>query len=554
MTRPALDQDMLNIWGGGQLIAFSGLDGATDFDRGLVLRTVAERAALEVVLPAGATIQFSDSTPATCRVAGDFFELQTDNGRVRGAMLDAHHLLIEGPCEVSGDKRIGAVQRAGRTLIAPAGGLDPAKVDADLDATIEQRRRWLESLAVPADLPEPSRRTLVKCLSVMKTQVNTPQGVIRRRWTTPDRWPHQGMWLWDSAFHAIGWRHVDLALAREMIEAVFDGQRDDGMIPIRTDPAGPTSAIMTQPPVLTLAVMEIDEREPDDAWLAKVYPHLSAYVRWDLANRDSDGAGLAEWYIEHSPTCRSGESGMDNSSRFDCAAALDAADFNAFLACECELLARIAERIGRADDARRWAETHRRLCERINERLWNEEAGLYVDCRADTGEQSDVLAGSGFMPLICGAPSPQQAKRLVEHLRNPETFGTAFPVPTIAASQPQYYDKDMWRGPTWVNFNWLIARGLERYGYRDEAANLRAKTRRQIERWYHAGGSIYEFFDDRGEVAPPALPRKGRNAPQVSPLHQVIMDYGWTATLYVDMVLPLPHGRGSFSPPCFRSP
>jgi hypothetical protein len=34
-----MTKHVLNIWGPGQIIAYSGLDGKTDFDHGLVLRT-----------------------------------------------------------------------------------------------------------------------------------------------------------------------------------------------------------------------------------------------------------------------------------------------------------------------------------------------------------------------------------------------------------------------------------------------------------------------------------------------------------------------------------
>jgi neutral trehalase len=157
-----------------------------------------------------------------------------------------------------------------------------------------------------------------------------------------------------------------------------------------------------------------------------------------------------------------------------------------------------------------------------------------VDCRSATGAQSEVLAGNGFLPLICGAPSPAQADRVVAHLTNPATFGTPVSIPTISVSQPQYYRPDMWRGPMWVNLNWLVARGLDRYGYSDLARDLRQRPLAEIERWYLRYGSVFEFFD--GTPPPPNLIRKGRTAPEFCPLHQVIHDYGWTAALYVDLV------------------
>lgn len=527
--------DLLNVWGAGQLLAFSGIDGPTDYQHGLVARTAELGCGLRVKLPAQCLLEFSDTAPTATFLAGDCFGVTTTSGQVRGAFLDAHHLLIEGTCRMDAcDSSLAVLQRDGKTLLAPADLLQPEKIGADLDAAIDARLAWLIKQATHA--AGPSRRTLTKALSIMKSQVCTPEGLIQHRWTTPDRWPHRGMWLWDSAFHAIGWRHIDPALAQDMLLAVLDGQREDGLIAIRTNPSGRTGDDMTQPPVLALAADLVLEKSGDQTLIEQMYEPLTRYIHWDLANRDSDGGGLVEWFIEENRNCRCGESGWDNSPRFDCALSLDAVDFNTFLAAECEVLQRWAQRLSREEEARQWQAQHQRMCDLINQRLWDDDAGLYVDCIAATGQKQEIWSAAGLLPLLCGAPSAQQAKRLAEHLENPRTFGTAVPIPTIAACQEQYYQKDMWRGPVWININWLIARGLDRYGLTDQADALRLRTIQEIERWYEQCGSIYEFYDDRGRMPPPDMPRKGKNAPEVNPLHQVIHDYGWSATLYVDLI------------------
>jgi putative isomerase len=91
-----------------------------------------------------------------------------------------------------------------------------------------------------------------------------------------------------------------------------------------------------------------------------------------------------------------------------------------------------------------------------------------------------------------------------------------------------------------VNVNWLIARGLERYASQGEhfvalAHALDAATMQQIERTCEAFGTFFEYFDDRQELDPPQLLRKGSCDPS-NPFRQVIHDYGWTTTLYVDLV------------------
>jgi neutral trehalase len=387
---------------------------------------------------------------------------------------------------------------------------------------------WIDGAYIP---DKGDSMALALALSQMKTQVYSPYGLIKQFWTTPDRWPHRRMWLWDSAFHAIGYRHLSLDLAKDSLDSVLDSQREDGFIPLC---APDYKNELTQPPVLALGYKLVNEMADDKSWIAKAYPKLKAYIEWDLNNRDSDGAGLVEWAIEGNVNCRSGESGMDNSPRFDSATQLDATDFNAMLALECEIMAEFAALLGNGEEDF-WREKHSSLCALINERLWNESEGFYFDYDVDKNEISTVMASSGFLPLICGAASREQAQKLAGHLRDPETFGTPFPVASIAAKSMEFYQKDMWRGPVWININWLIAYGFRRYGMDDVAEYIISESMTELERACKKYGAFFEFFDDRKELDPPMLMRKGKNAPEVSPYHQAFFDFGWSATLYVDM-------------------
>lgn len=527
---------VLDIWGGGQLLAFSGLDGPTPYRHSLVARTAFSGTGLLVKLPGQAELRFCAETPRRTFLAGDAFDVVHPGGRTRGVFADACHLLIEGPCEVrDAGQGLRILTQGSRTLVAAARVCDERRLAADLDEATAQRLRWIVNVPKP-DLPRGLRRqTFWKCLSVIKTNIYGPEGRLKHRYTTPDRWPHRGMWLWDSAFNAIGIRHLDPALARDAIEAVLDAQHDDGLVQIsyfhqdrRTD--------MTQPPTLALASRLIYQTQPEKEWLARIYPRLAAYLQWDMAQRDTDGSGLLEWLIEPKVQCRCGESGWDNSPRFDIAKPLDAVDFNSFLARECEAMAEIAGLLGKDGDRAAWSAQHKRLCDLINRKLWNEPLGIYVDALAATGEQQPLLTAAGFLPLLCGAPSKAQAQRLAGHLRDPHTFATNLPVATIPPCHKEHYSKDMWRGPVWVNINWCIARGLDRYGLSDEARELRRRTLAAIEKYYGRYGAIFEFFDEEDKVAPPDLLRKTVNDPREW-IHQVIYDYMWTATLYIDMCL-----------------
>jgi hypothetical protein len=74
-----VDQPMLNIWGGGQLLAFSGSDGYTDCE--LLLRSMADIAAFEVKLPQMGGLVVADlAPPAASFIGSDHFELELRTG------------------------------------------------------------------------------------------------------------------------------------------------------------------------------------------------------------------------------------------------------------------------------------------------------------------------------------------------------------------------------------------------------------------------------------------------------------------------------------------
>lgn len=534
--------EMTSIWGHGQLLAYSGLDGPTSFEDGLCLRSIGPGTVLRVVLPGTADLVLDAAhPPSSCELGGDHFRIVTAAGTVRGALLDACHLLVEGPLTVIGaDARIAVLREGERTLIAPAHRLRPARIQVALDPVIAARRRWADATCVRLGLQR--RPAAIKALRQLKTQIYSPEGIFRRRWSTPDRWPHRGCWLWDSAFHAIGARHVEAVLARDLVEAVLDGQRPDGRVAIRMDPDGSCHHEYTQPPTLVLATWCIDQASPDPAWLRHLLPRLEAYLDWDLRERDG-GHGLPCWRIEGKINCRSGESGLDNSSRFDAATQMEAVDFSAFLSLEYGLLAELWQRLGEPAASARCQARKLRLDALIRERLWDGASGLFRDHDLDRGGFCPVAACTGFLPLTCGAASPAQAAELARSLEDPRRFGTRILLPSVARDDASY-DTDMWRGPVWVNMVWLVAAGFARYGYTEHASNLRNSIVAEIERWHASRGTLFEFFDADGAIPPDQLKRKGSLAPEVSYYNQCFHDYGWTGTLYLDLILareePLP--------------
>lgn len=522
-----------NIWGGGQLLAFSGIDGKTDFINGITLRTAMHGYAFEFKefgkYDVDSQIIYTGDEPEKIELTGDTFRFYKGGKISSGVIADAHNIIIDGEFafELANDYEV--LSEGTKILIAKKGFLKCGFLHADIAELIAERQKFILDAELPDYLSEVSQRTAVKALSQIKTQIYSPEGQIKYRWSTPDRWPHKNMWLWDSVFHALGMRHFDLKLAKEMVTAMFDLQQADGLIPHSGNPDSFHNT--TQPPVLALAIKTLNAMEPDPEWVAELAPKLERYIEWILANRDTDGAGLVEWKIDAHENCRSGESGMDNSPRFDGAIQLDAPDFNAFLAFECEALAEFLPQ-----KREYWLGHYNRISKLMRERLWSDKLGLFVDYDVVANKRTDIMSSAGFLPLYCGAATAEQAEKMVKHLTNPETFGTPLRIPSIAACNTEAYKKDMWRGPVWININYLISLGLERYGYHELARSIMQDTMREEEKWCLKYGTFFEFYDDRKETDPKDLERKGKMPSVYNPFNQSFHDYGWSATLYLEMI------------------
>ncbi len=138
------------------------------------------------------------------------------------------------------------------------------------------------------------------------------------------QYPH--LWLWDACFHAIVLAQLRPELAARELDALFEGQQPDGMIPhVRFNPfvnsgqyrpnpsdwgtGGPISGI-TQPPLVATALRIVFERTGDRALLRRAYPHVVRFHHWLKKVRDPEDIGLVA--IVHP-----WESGMDNSPSFD---------------------------------------------------------------------------------------------------------------------------------------------------------------------------------------------------------------------------------------------
>lgn len=164
------------------------------------------------------------------------------------------------------------------------------------------------------------------------------------------------------------------------------------------------------------------------------------------------------------------ESGWDNSVRWDVCPIVDLwpIDLNCYMVLYYRALAEMAEILGERADG--WRERERALISEIEENLFDEKAGAYLDRNRKTGVFSTVLSPASFMPLFARF-APQERAAAMDKLARDRA--KLYPgMPTVAYADPGY-DGDYWRGPTWLNVAYFALRGLYDYGYTDTANGMR---------------------------------------------------------------------------------
>ncbi|HVC35917.1 MAG TPA: trehalase family glycosidase [Candidatus Dormibacteraeota bacterium] len=153
------------------------------------------------------------------------------------------------------------------------------------------------------------------------------------------------------------------------------------------------------------------------------------------------------------------------------------------------------------------------LSEKVFEELWDPFSAQYYSRDFITHKLLKVSSVATLLPLYAGNITQQRAEELVRQLENSHSFGPSYPVPSVPLNSFWFKPKLYWQGPSWVNINWLIIDGLERYGFDHHAAALRECTLEMIGK-----SGFYEYFD----------PLSGEGAGTAN--------FSWTAALAIDLL------------------
>jgi len=318
-------------------------------------------------------------------------------------------------------------------------------------------------------------------------------------------WGHAGQ-VFHESLSMLAYVSLDPQSALNSQRVYMERQWQNGYIEYRAGPYLDATnftrgAFTTSAPWYSYENWNLYRATGDRTFLRDAYESGTAFYTWWLNNRDQDDDGLAEW----------GGHAVLESVR-DANVALwhdvgwpsnfEAPELNAMLVKEAEALAKMAAALGDSTGARRWRQEAEARTEAIQETFWDEETGFfyYVD-REDHGftfdEPNDLKRReiTGFIPLWAGTATDAQAERLVEeHLTDSTAFWRPYGVPSLSASDPYYDPQGYWNGPVWVEWQFLLVRGLQNYGYRAEARALSDRVFENVIHHLKTTHTFWEFY------------------------------------------------------------
>ncbi|GLY88796.1 amylo-alpha-1,6-glucosidase [Actinoallomurus iriomotensis] len=386
---------------------------------------------------------------------------------------------------------------------------------------------------------------------------------------------------WDSAFDAIEATSVSAELAMQHERDVFDAPPPPNQVKIN----GPRYDQQNSGPMHAYAVWRLYTRLGDRDLVVAVYPQLVAFFDL-LPEWDADGDGLLETpyfgdriggrgnhlglddspvYADYQKVPKKGGSGdpRPNTNLTDVA-------LNAYYALMAELLAKMARLQGKAADAARFEAVYERIKAGVNDRLWNEERGLYLSRYLDGG-WNEVVTPTVFYPLFAGIATPERARVLVaDHLLDPEEFWGDYVIPSVARDDPTYCSggpvhprskhfkfftkyndgtaPEQWKGAAWPPMNFTVYEGLKRYGFDREAGEFAARSTRMYLDAYDRDGWFPESFDPEPDqpIMDSAVDTAWRtyswsNAMAIQAIHELLSDDPWDdpeALMFGSLTLP----------------
>lgn len=348
------------------------------------------------------------------------------------------------------------------------------------------------------------------------------------------------IWQWDSAFVLMFAKYSTGALNPMLsFDNFYNSQLGDGHIyrVYNTFDGSPhewgKEPVDVNPPLYAYAELQYYKQSNDVDRLASISPALQEYADW---------LSISKWAQNsvHKLYWNNGEgSGMDNlptqNGRTGNVEGVGTVDMSSQMVLMYKALAEIDSAIGNTEQATKNANMAKAISDNINKYCWCEADGSYYEVDKDA-QHWKIDSIAGFWPLLAGICNEHQADALNSRLFDPNKFWTDIPFATLSKTHKDFSKQGYyWLGGVWAPTNYMVIKGLEKYGF---VENSRLASQKYLD----ALVEVYKYTDTLWEAY----------APMRMTNHYILNSYtGNKDQQHIPIVKDsslLPEGGTSFSP------
>ena len=344
------------------------------------------------------------------------------------------------------------------------------------------------------------------------------------------------MYYWDSYFMVQGF--LKDSSKKKLVMGILDNMfvliKRFSMVPNAS-----RSYLMgrSQPPLLTSFIFDVYEAYSlDKRWLAQAieYAKTEYSTVWMGTQKPfwhQVESGLSRYYdINSLHDLAEAESGWDMTTRFNrrCLDYLPI-DLNALLYKYETDFARTAHILDDYLEQVQWESKAKVRQKNMNKLMWSETKGLFYDYDYLNKKRGSVASLAAFIPLFTGMASAEQAEVLCKKLKQftydgglVTTYETNISTNNGSASKSSKEMPAQWAFPNgWAPLHFMIIKGLENYGYVDEARKIALIWLRANHNWFVNKGVFLEKYN---VVEPHLLPIEG--------VYPTQSGFGWTNAIF----------------------
>ena len=153
-----------------------------------------------------------------------------------------------------------------------------------------------------------------------------------------------------------------------------------------------------------------------------------------------------------------------------------------------------------------------------DKKFYDADLGAYVHYDLRNQRSIKMLTSSSFVALFAGIPDNARANQLATLIKTKFGAEGRYLCASFDPNNKFHDPKRYWRGPVWINVNWMLFHGLNSYGLTELADQIKKDSIELVEKY-----GFYEYFDPRRSVDGEIKGGYGGS------------DFSWTAALYLDL-------------------